>query len=599
MVADPQSAGEFDRSELERLIDAADAVSFDFFDTLFVRPLLDPEDAFDIIAHRHGMHDFRQRRQAAQAAAFRNMLAAGRREITLKDIYACFDGDASAVTALMRMEYELELELIEPNQELFPLFQRLVADGKHVVITSDMYFSADFFIAALRPYGLEQIGLYISADCNATKRDSGELFEHLVRDLGLPPARILHIGDNLLADVTRPQEKGLASFHYRATRLPPKKKGASLGLSLSHGLLRTCGEEINGGSYEELGFLYGGPATVGFLQWIEERARLDRIDHLLFLSRDGYILERVARQSQAHKFPRFDYFLGSRIAYSLAAIDDRNFEHFLPFLLSGSEGLAPCELLERIGVPAPAPNVMCDLGLSAETPITPDLRGRVAEFLYAYRWQILQVCQSNRRALFNYLRQIGLENGRRVALVDVGWSGTTQEAFEQAVRPLMNLETVGYYFCLADTPERARRDQTQKMSALISSASTSAETVACMYTNRVAVELFFSAPHHSIIGLQPGNPVYALEDAGRGAKDDLQGISNAICQGMQCFAEFYYPLKERLGLRNTPQQIAWPMIELASTKSWSSMPLIQRLRNIDAWGSSRHRTLTINDYLDV
>ncbi len=41
--------------ELERLIEQANVVSFDFFDTLFVRPLMDPEDAFELIARRHGL----------------------------------------------------------------------------------------------------------------------------------------------------------------------------------------------------------------------------------------------------------------------------------------------------------------------------------------------------------------------------------------------------------------------------------------------------------------------------------------------------------------------------------------------------------------
>lgn len=597
-TAGSNPSGNFDASELERLIDGADAISFDFFDTLFVRPLLDPEDAFDIIGQRHKMQDFRQRRRAAQTAAFRNMLAAGRREITLQEIYSCFEADTATANALMHLEQELELELIEPNPELFPLFQRLVESGKTVVITSDMYFSRSFFVTALRPFGLENVRLYISADCNATKRDSGELFEQLICDLQLAPERILHIGDNLLADVTRPREKGLSAFHYLATRLPPKKKGASLALSLSHGLLRTRGGHISAGSYEELGFLYGGPAALGFLQWIEEQAKRDRIDHVLFLSRDGYILERLARQNEAHNLPHFEYFLGSRIAYSLASIDECNFEHFLPFLLSGCEGLAPCELLERIGVPPPSEKVMADLGLSAENPITAAVHERLAQFLYAYRWQILQVCQRNRRALFHYLRQVGLKDGQRVALVDVGWSGSTQEAFEQAVKPLMKLETVGYYFCLADTAERAQREQTQRMSALISSGNTDPDTVAKLYANRVAVELFFSAPHHSIIGLQPGSPVRAVEDAGRGTKDDLKGVAAALCKGMQSFADFYHPLHKRLDLRNTPQQLAWPMVELVNVDDWSSMPLIQKLRNIDAWGSTQHRALTINDYLN-
>ncbi|WP_204338159.1 hypothetical protein, partial [Proteus mirabilis] len=69
-------------------IEAAEVVSFDVFDTLFVRFVASPEDVFDLVGARHGLPDFRRRRIAAQRDAFRVMRAAGRREIDLDGIYA-------------------------------------------------------------------------------------------------------------------------------------------------------------------------------------------------------------------------------------------------------------------------------------------------------------------------------------------------------------------------------------------------------------------------------------------------------------------------------------------------------------------------------
>lgn len=51
----------------------AEVISFDFFDTLFSRPLADPEDAFDILGEKLNIKDFRARRQDAQTKAFRTM----------------------------------------------------------------------------------------------------------------------------------------------------------------------------------------------------------------------------------------------------------------------------------------------------------------------------------------------------------------------------------------------------------------------------------------------------------------------------------------------------------------------------------------------
>jgi len=591
--------GQFQSDELDALLARASAVSFDFFDTLFIRPLAHPEDAFDILGARFGIPDFRARRRAAQTEAFQRMAAAGRKEITLHDIYACWPEGGVPGRELMQAEYELELALVEPNPELADLFAAVLASGKPVVITSDMYLSAEFFVAALRPHGWDHLPLFISADRNATKRDAGELFDAVAAQLGIDASAILHIGDNELADVLRPRDKGLMAYHYRAAKPAGegRRKTVSLVLSLGQGLLRTRARDIATDSFAELGYTYGGPANLGFLDWIGERARADGVEHVLFLSRDGYTMERIARADPACSLPPYCYFLGSRTAYTLAAIRADNFNEFLPFLLSGSDGLAPHEVLERIGVTPPAPHVMADLGLGEDVRMSPSLHPQLASFLYAYRWEILKVCQRNRRALYRYLREIGLKDGSRVGLVDVGWSGTSQEAFEMALKPLMQLDVFGYYFCLADTPERQRRAGVQRMAALVDEASTSAATVASVYANRVAAELFFSAPHCSVIGLQDGaHGVEAVFDVGRGDTGALSAIAQEVCDGVQAFAAHYLPQRRRLDVRASPLQTAWPLIELLTDPGKKAQQLLGQVKNFDAWGSSRNHKLTVRDY---
>lgn len=583
--------------ELLKLIENSAAVSFDFFDTLFVRTLASPEDAFDLIGSRCGMTDFRERRRLAQTVAFQRMHANGRNEITLQDIYNCFPEGSVPSHELMALEYELELSLIEPNPEVFKLFQALVAAGKTVVITSDMYFSESFFRDALEPSGLSHVPLFISSDCNATKRDSGMLFEIVAQKLGFEPAKILHIGDNLLADVQRPREKGMAAFHYQACYEENANKKCSLATSIGVGLFRTRGQHITPGSFAELGFVFGGPTTVGFLEWIKVQARHDKIDHVLFLSRDGYALDRVARANLDGDLPKFSYFLGSRTAFTLASVNAENFRQFIPFFLAGGIGLTPSELLERIGVSAPSPAVMSDLGLGADVTVTPALHDKLSSFLFAYRWEILKICQRNRRVLFQYLHQQGIERGSRVALVDVGWSGTTQEAFEMAVKPLMNLDVFGYYFCLAETPDRWRRQTTQRMAAMLNAENTSSELLDQIYKNRVIVECFFSAPHHSVIGFQSaGQAVEGVLDAGRGEVAGLSAMAEEIVSGIECFSEHYFSWSKRLDFYLTPHQSALSMVELVTGESGNYGEVLRGVSNFDAWGSSRNHELKLSDY---
>jgi len=481
---------------MRQRIAVAAAVSFDFFDTLFVRSLLDPEDLFSIIGKRFRIASFAAMRRAAQSEAFRRMHQAGRREITLEGIYACFDALSLPVAELMQAEYEMELSLVHPNAELVELFVETVGSGKAVVLTSDMYLPGRFFAEALARHGLPAVPIFVSSDKNATKRDSGELFDIVATELGIAHEHILHIGDNFESDVRKAGAKGLSTAYYREIRRPEKLRDSTPEASLARALLRKHSRQIPHNSFQELGFLYGGPAAVGFLDWISEQAKRDNVDHVLFLARDGYILNRIAQSHLKSPFIKFDYFLGSRVVFTLAAMNERNFTEFLPFLLSGADGLAPHELLKRIGVHPPSLKVMEDFGLGDDVSVGPDRLAQLRAFLYAYRWEILKVCRRNRRALFVYLHALGIRPGNRVALVDIGWNGTTQDAFEQAISDLMALDVFGYYFCLADTPECLRRRRTRRMSSLISTSSCSLRWLSEFTQIAWAANCFFPHPTH-------------------------------------------------------------------------------------------------------
>lgn len=588
----------FPNQELAEQISRAAAVSFDFFDTLFVRPLANPEDAFDLLGKRFDIPDFRVRRRAAQAEAFRRMNAAGRKEISLGGIYECMPVAKTPASELMQAEYELELALVRPNPEVFSLFLELLNAGKKVVITSDMYLPIDFFVDALRPLGVGHVQLFISTSRDATKRDEGALFDIVSNELGLAPESILHIGDNKIADVLRARDKRMMAYHYEGQRIPPVGKNASLLASIGYGMLCADAHDIALSSFAELGFVYGGTANYGFLEWIKEKARDDRIDHVLFLSRDGYILHRMVEEQDAGDFPKSRYFLGSRTAFTLAAMHTGNFEQHIAFLLSGADGLAPSEVLERIGVQAPSQKIMSDLGLGQETKVSPANHSLLTSFLLAYRKEILMVCQRNRRGLFQYLREVGIKPGSRVALVDVGWNGTTQDAFEAAVRPLMDIDVVGYYFCLANTADRLRRSSKLKMTAFVNETNTSTEIVATLYANRIAVEQFFSAPHHSIIGYRiESQGIEPLTDAGRGDTSELLQISAEVCRGAVAFGKYFQAFQRYAGLEVSPLEAICPLLDLLKDTHSKSYQLLGNVQNFDAWGSSNNHSLRLANYL--
>jgi FMN phosphatase YigB (HAD superfamily) len=581
--------------ELWHRATAADAVSFDVFDTLFVRPLTDPEDLFDILGDKFGIEGFRAARRRAQARAFERMKANGRNEITLDLIYDCFDSrlPVPAVT-LRQAEYDLELALTLPNPDMAALFKDLVNSGQRVVLTSDMYLPAEFFQSLLRRHGMPEVTLFISCDMDATKRDHGALFDIVARDLGLRPNRILHIGDNPRSDIEQALAKGFQAHHYRAETNVPASRSPSA--SLASALFKLQPSGATDSALHALGFRYGGPGAVGFLDWVMRRARQDGIDLLLLVSRDGYILERLLRQ-QPDESVKAVYFKGSRTAFTLANINEDNFTDHLDFLLSGADSLSPFEVLERIGVTPPADEVMADLGLGRETVMCAETIVRMREFLFAYRWNILKICRRNRRGLFRYLTSLGVRSGARIGLVDVGWNGTTQDSLQLVLSDLFDVYAKGYYFCLSDSADCARRRRYLDMEAMFSAANVPPPTLQRIYANRVAVELFFSAPHHAIIGYKTGanGEVVAVEDAGRGDVGDLMRIATELGQGIEAFAGRFRAICQAAAFSPTPEDTAWPLIDFV-IRDMAAIPALTHVKNFDAWASSRNRVMMLTDY---
>ena len=305
----------------------------------------------------------------------------------------------------------------------------------------------------------------------------------------------------------------------------------------------------------------------------------------------------MALHSDRVSLPKHDYFLGSRIAFTMAAITENNFASFIPFLLSGAEGLSPFEVLERIGVPAPTLEVLDSLGLDDDSRVTMDDTYNLQRFLYSYRWEILKVCKRNRQALFSYLLELDISEGQKIAIVDVGWSGSTQEAFELALKDLFSIDVYGYYFCLADTPERVKRSKLQSMKALLSSDNNDPDLIDLIFKNRVIIEVFFSAPHDTVIGLEKSHQgVSALKDVGRGSGIDNRNIVEKINEGSFAFFEAYDELVSLIRLPIDYQALAYPLIAFSTNADCHQSTIFSDLTNFDTWSSSQNKSTDLGGY---
>lgn len=174
-------------------------VSFDVFDTLLVRPALQPRDIFYLLAKKvdaaYGV-DFIRLRWNAEAELGR--LNAGIREIY--DFMARKHHlDARTAEALMAEEIRCEATLLAPRPDVRELYEQAVKLGKRVIAVSDMYLPGEVIADILRRKGFPMDAVYVSCDHGARKSD-GALYDIVLAAEGGHPSEMLHVGDNWQSD---------------------------------------------------------------------------------------------------------------------------------------------------------------------------------------------------------------------------------------------------------------------------------------------------------------------------------------------------------------------------------------------------------------
>jgi len=304
-------------------IDAAglDLVSLDVFDTLLLRRCGPPEAVFPLVARlarARGALDgaitdcaFTLLRREAEARARRSLTpAAGRADITLADIYRNLCLPDTDATALAGIERETERQMTVANPYAASFLRHLRLQGVPVVLLSDMYLSAADIGALLDavglPCGVAYDRLYVSCEQGAVKSGGG-LFRRMLADCpSVDPARVLHIGDTVMADQAGAHAAGIQAVLYA----PPPRWAAltaregQLGIP-RQGLLvplrgiAARGGSGNGGAHDpfwyDFGSLVMGPVAVHFAEWVLRDAVERGIRRIAPLMREGGLLAELMK----------------------------------------------------------------------------------------------------------------------------------------------------------------------------------------------------------------------------------------------------------------------------------------------------------------
>lgn len=313
--------------ELTRLLPSFDVISFDIFDTLLLRPFLKPTDLFWKLERDEGAKGFAADRMAAERRAQARVRAGGKAEATLDEIYSEIPQWAS----MKERELEAEIGCLVANPEIAVVFNRAKDLGKKVAVVSDMYLPKEFLIDSLRRNGLDGWDIFYVSSDRQKQKWTGALYEDILADTGVPPDKILHIGDNGFSDVKKANEKGIVAYGYEKVstkfleecpfakaflgRDPSLEKRLLVGTLARGWHLFKC-EHPDWTYWNRIGFLFAGVLGYAYMRFVGEDAKQRGIDHLMFVARDGYILQKIFRVLYPNC--KTDYFFTSRAQAILA-----------------------------------------------------------------------------------------------------------------------------------------------------------------------------------------------------------------------------------------------------------------------------------------
>lgn len=436
--------------------------SFDIFDTTLIRKCGKPENIFYLLAKRlypdnsAKADDFflwRCQAEGKAASATHDI------NVTLSEIYDNPDVAGFSeytVEQLMAAEKSVEKDNLMVNPAVKKIIEGKRQDGYQVCFISDMYLNSDFLSEKLREEAclLDGEKVYVSCEKKARKSDC-KLYEFVKSEL--KPTIWEHYGDNAYSDVKMAKKCGIKAFQINTSftdvekRILAKSKEfrQSYEMSILAGLSRAERIEKNNNPFAVIAADYVAPAYLPYVKFVLEQAQRDGIQQLYFLSRDSYVLLRAAQQ-MSDKYTDIDlrYLFVSRKSLMLPYMTDMSVDSFLAAQDKNTVMRKNVSsLLASLGVDE---TLLADHGIEFNyKKITSkeqetDFLDKV--FNSSLTTVLKKLAVERHSLLLSYFEQEGLLNGKKSAMVDVGWLGTSRLMINSILKLSGHDEVMFYYY---------------------------------------------------------------------------------------------------------------------------------------------------------
>lgn len=445
--------------------------SFDVFDTLITRRTAVPTGIFMLMQERikrDGAYsafladNFFELRTGAERLARAQARSEGKQEITLGDIYRALSTAACMTVqqqeALKELELETECENVLGIAENIGMVKELLAQGRRVVLISDMYLGEKGIRRILEQADpvFHELPVYVSSDYGVTK-GNGELFRVVRERENAEYADWVHYGDNASADIAAAQKLGIQAVR---VAVEEAKEYEQPGKDLYHQVSVGISRYLRGGLKSvagEIGCSLAGPILYPYMKWVLEQSLEKGIDRLYFVARDGWILQQIAdRIIQIEHYPiQTIYLYGSRKAWRLPAYDAslEKFDRILKWS-NMDEVLCLKDLAEVFQLSVEELQAVL-AGGSGEIGEEKKLLRKQKENIYrqlrgneAFRKDLVQRQRNNRRLVIGYLQQEMDVSDDRFAFVELAGTGFTQKCLADIMGDFYQGEIKNFFFKL-------------------------------------------------------------------------------------------------------------------------------------------------------
>lgn len=578
LVPDGPAEVELDR-RLARMLRAAQAVSFDVFDTAVLRALAQPVDLFRLMETAVSRilgedSNFVVARPQAEATAreraWRNRRSA---EVSLDEIYDVLGEmmglDPGTASPLIQAELDTEFAVCRGNPFIHVVYRWCLDHDKRVAFISDTYWPQSAIAELLQRCGYDAYdALLVSSAAGKSKAD-GKLHRE-ARSL-LPARRWLHIGDNYDSDVVMARKQRMKTWHYfrcsdvAAQRqrgacnwqqpLEPARAVASVTQGLVANRLTAARPILSHAKdstafWRDFGYAAAGPLFVGFTEWLIAQTAAQELEALYFLARDGLIMQRVyeALAPMSGGGLETHYLWGSRRALNLAAIDEID-ERALHFLTAGNGRLEARHYVDRLGLDwHDHVDAFRAAGFADPRQRVNDDRSEASlrRLFGLLAGPVCERARQERSIVVDYLRHTGITGDRRIGLVDIGWHGSIQRSItnildEDGTGP----HITGFYVgTLAHRTPLIHRKYPHK--AYLFRLGQPAAYADLIVTCIELVELLFSAAEGSIMRIErDGRGGFTAVRDADSLDDTRYEAIRRLQEGAMDFVDDYVELKRR------------------------------------------------------